>query len=222
MEPRVERPARARELLAQPGFLRLWMIGGLANAMRWLELLASALFAYQATGSGLAAAAVTAARTLPLLLFGALAGAVSEAVNRQHILVGGLIFTGLNALVVTGLAASGVVTVGLIAASSFLSGIVWASEMSTRRRMVGEAAGHDRIAQAIALDSVTNAVISDGTGFLTAKTIAGTISDALQTAAPVLSRGRLVSLRFQRATARRIDEGEVRRVDLTFRARIEL
>jgi MFS family permease len=157
MEPRVERRGVARELLAQASFVRLWLIGGLANAMRWLELLASALFAYQITGSGFAAAAVTAARTLPLLLFGALAGAVSEATNRQHILVGGLIFTGFNALVVTALDIGGTLDVGLISISSFLSGIVWASEMSTRRRMVGEAAGHDRVVQAIAFDSVTGA-----------------------------------------------------------------
>jgi Protein of unknown function (DUF3168) len=65
-------------------------------------------------------------------------------------------------------------------------------------------------------------VISDGTGFLAAKTIATAISDELTGAALTLSRGSLVSLLFLRASARRIDEGEVRRVDLTFRARIEL
>lgn len=65
-------------------------------------------------------------------------------------------------------------------------------------------------------------VISDGAGFLAAKTIAVAISDSLAGASLVLARGRLVSLLFQRASARRIDEGEVRRIDLTFRARIEL
>lgn len=65
-------------------------------------------------------------------------------------------------------------------------------------------------------------VISDGAGFLSAKGIAVAISDRLAGAALVLTRGRLVSLSFDRAQARRIDEGEVRRIDLTFRARIEL
>ena len=65
-------------------------------------------------------------------------------------------------------------------------------------------------------------VISDGTGFLTAKTIAAAISDDLTGVALTLTRGRLVSLLFLRASAKRIDEGEVRRIDLTFRARIEL
>src|SRR4030095_15672178 len=48
-----ERPA-VRELLGQPDFLRLWLVGAFANAMRWLELLASALFAFEVTGSALA------------------------------------------------------------------------------------------------------------------------------------------------------------------------
>lgn len=65
-------------------------------------------------------------------------------------------------------------------------------------------------------------VISDSAGFLAAKTIAAAISDSLGGAGLTLARGRLVSMSFQRASARRIDEGEVRRIDLTFRARIEL
>ncbi len=65
-------------------------------------------------------------------------------------------------------------------------------------------------------------VISDSAGFQVAKGIASDISDDLAGALPVLARGRLVSLLFQRASARRIDEGDVRRIDLTFRARVEL
>lgn len=65
-------------------------------------------------------------------------------------------------------------------------------------------------------------VISDATGFLSAKMIAAAVSDALAGAALTLTTGTLVSLQFQRAVARRIDQGDVRRIDLGFRARIEL
>jgi hypothetical protein len=37
-----------------------------------------------------------------------------------------------------------------------------------------------------------------------------------------LATGTLVSIRFQRAVARRLDEGTARRIDMTFRARVEL
>jgi len=65
-------------------------------------------------------------------------------------------------------------------------------------------------------------VITDATGFLSIKTTASDISDALIDAPLMLARGTLVNLMFLRASARRIEEGEIRRIDLTFRARVQL
>jgi hypothetical protein len=64
-------------------------------------------------------------------------------------------------------------------------------------------------------------VISDASGFLAAKNVGVAVSDALVGAALTLSRGVLVSLMFVKATARRIDEGDTRRIDMTFRARVQ-
>ncbi len=66
------------------------------------------------------------------------------------------------------------------------------------------------------------AVISDASGFLTAKQVAGAVSQALVGAALTLTTGRLVSINFLRASARRLEAGDTRRIDMTFRARIEL
>jgi MFS family permease len=145
------------ELLKTPDFLRLWLVGAFANAMRWLELLASGLFAYQVTGSALAATAVVAARQLPQLLFGAFAGAVSEAVNRKTIVMLALIVPAVVSTVLATLATTGQLGLWHVALGNLVSGTMWATEMSTRRRMVGEVAGPHRIVQAIAVDSATNA-----------------------------------------------------------------
>lgn len=64
-------------------------------------------------------------------------------------------------------------------------------------------------------------VVSDADGFLTAKTVAAAVSDALVDAPLVLSRGRLISLLFLRARARRVAKGSQRQIDLRFRARVE-
>ncbi len=64
-------------------------------------------------------------------------------------------------------------------------------------------------------------VISDAEGFQTAKAAAEAVSDALVGAAPVLSRGRVVNLSFVKARARRVRAGQVRRIDMTFRAIVE-
>ena len=63
-------------------------------------------------------------------------------------------------------------------------------------------------------------VISDDTGFLSAKVIAAQVSLALVGVTLNLTAGQLVDLNFVRATARRLKEGDHRRIDLVFRARI--
>jgi MFS family permease len=145
------------ELLAQSDFLRLWLVGAFANAVRWLELLVSGLFAYEVTGSALAVTIVVALRQLPQLFFGAFAGAISEAVNRKVIVMLALMVPAIVSTLLATLATTGHLELWHVALGNLMSGVMWATEMSTRRRMVGEVAGPHRIVQAIALDSVTSA-----------------------------------------------------------------
>ena len=63
-------------------------------------------------------------------------------------------------------------------------------------------------------------VISDDAGFQIAKEVSAAVCDALIDAGLLLDRGRLVALNFKRAVAQREKAGR-RRVDLTFRARVE-
>ncbi|PWG18272.1 DUF3168 domain-containing protein [Salibaculum griseiflavum] len=67
----------------------------------------------------------------------------------------------------------------------------------------------------------TVSVVTDSAGFASAKAVAAAVSDALVDAPLMLSRGRLVSLRFHRAKAVRVSPGDERRIDLTFRARVD-
>ncbi|MEM8851729.1 MAG: DUF3168 domain-containing protein [Pseudomonadota bacterium] len=63
-------------------------------------------------------------------------------------------------------------------------------------------------------------VVTARDGFLAAKNVAARVSDLLSEALP-MTRGRMVSMRFLKARARR-DEGEgTRRIDLWFRARLD-
>src|SRR5689334_10009720 len=124
------------ELLKTPDFLRLWLVGASANAMRWLELLASGLFAYHLTGSALAVSAVVAARQLPQLAFGAFAGAISEAVNRKTIVMLALAVPATVSTVLATLATVGQLELWHVALGNLVAGTMWSTEMSTRRRMV--------------------------------------------------------------------------------------
>jgi MFS family permease len=150
--------AGVAELLASPTYLRLWAIGGCVNTMRWFEVLSAALFTLDATGSGLAVAVVTAARTLPMLLLGAFAGVMSEAVDRKRVLLIGQIVSGLAAGAIAVLAAVDIARPWHIAVAALVAGTVWSTEMSTRRRMVGECVAGALVPRALALDTATNSI----------------------------------------------------------------
>jgi hypothetical protein len=62
-------------------------------------------------------------------------------------------------------------------------------------------------------------IVTEDAGFAAAKALSAAISDALGGARLSLVRGRLVSLDFRRARARRVDGG--REVELWFRARLD-
>ncbi|MBL8837894.1 MAG: MFS transporter [Alphaproteobacteria bacterium] len=156
MKSGTEHAIGPRALLANPSYLRLWLAGGLANAMRFLEMLVAGIFTFELTGSAFSVAAVTVARTLPMLFIGVLAGVVAEAVNRRTLLLGGLVVMTINSAVLWALSASGQIAVWHIAAAGLVAGVVWASEMAVRRRMVSEVVPSAHVGQAVALDSVTS------------------------------------------------------------------
>lgn len=64
-------------------------------------------------------------------------------------------------------------------------------------------------------------VVTESDGFFMAKQIAARVSDVLVDASFPLTRGRLVSLAFYKAKAARTETGRARRIDLTFRARVQ-
>ena len=151
-------PVGRRRLFQSAAFVRLWSVGGIANAVLFLEILAASLYVLDSTGSGWAVALVSAARAAPLLLLGALTGIVSDAWNRKHIVVTGLLLSSLSAGTVSLLAALGVVRPLYVALAALVSGAVYATEMPSRRRMVAEAAGASQVDAAVAADSLTGYV----------------------------------------------------------------
>lgn len=66
----------------------------------------------------------------------------------------------------------------------------------------------------------TVSVVTEAEGFQGAKAVAGAVSEALTAGLPALARGRVTTLTFLKARARREAAGQVRRIDLTFRARV--
>lgn len=72
-----------------------------------------------------------------------------------------------------------------------------------------------------AVHDFTVSVVTEAAGFQAAKAAAAAVSDVLTGGTLSLSRGRVVGLWFLRARAERSESGALRRIDLTFRARLE-
>ncbi len=151
-------PAAIRRswLIDEPDFWRLWLVGLVVFAVRWLEMLAVAIFAYQRTGSPFIVAALTMLRMLPMALFGAVIGAMAERIERRIALVLVVLSMGLTSLTLAVLAFAGALAVWQLALAAFLNGIAWTTDNPVRRTMIGEVVGPQRMGAAMAIDVGAN------------------------------------------------------------------
>ena len=151
-------PRGVRVLLSSPTFLRLWAIGGCVNTMRWFEVLSAALFTLDATGSGLAVAVVTCRAhhaDVPARRFLRRGDRGGEP---QEVLLFGQTLSRDRPRFVAVLGAFGRARPWHVGVAALAAGAVWSTEMSTRRRMVGECVEGAMVSRALALDTMTNSI----------------------------------------------------------------
>ena len=135
---------------------RLWAVGMLMSLIRWLEILAFAVFTYDQTKSALWVASLMMLRLLPLSLFGLALGALASYMSRRWLLIvtHAVLFVTCFLLLIA--SAFGAIEVWHLAVASFVNGIVWAGDMPLRRALMGDLAGQGRMVQAMSLDAVAS------------------------------------------------------------------
>jgi MFS family permease len=143
------------EVLRNGGFLRLWGCGILLGSMRWVEVLAVGLYALEASGSAFVVASMLFVRTVPMVLLGALTGALADRVSRRWLLLLGLTAVALVTAVLLTLALTDGLRLWAVAAGAFVNGCAWTLEHPVRRALIHDVVGGDRLATAIGLDSAT-------------------------------------------------------------------
>ena len=143
-------------LIDAPDFWRLWLVGLLVFGVRWLEMLAVAVFAYEHTHSPFIVAALTMLRMLPMALFGALIGALAERCERRSALILVVLCMVLTSLTLAILAWTGRLAVWHLAVAAFCNGIGWTADNPVRRTMIGDAVGPDRMSSAMSIDVGAN------------------------------------------------------------------
>ncbi len=140
----------------KPDFWRLWSIGLVGFAVRWLEMLVVGVFVYQHTGSPFLVALMTLLRLLPMALLGAVLGAVAERLERRTSLLISIATMLTSSLAIALLAHAGQLAVWHLAVASFVNGIAWASDNPVRRVMMGEVVGPEGMGSAMAIDVGAN------------------------------------------------------------------
>jgi len=144
-------------LIREPGFLQLWILGGLNSTGRWLEALIIAVFVLDMTGSPLLVAAMLMLRLLPMALFGAFGGVIAQRFARIAIMRLASLLIVASALLQAFAATAGALQVWHVALGSFLSGVAWSTDFPVRRTLMGDIAGPDRVSRAMSLDILAGA-----------------------------------------------------------------
>ena len=145
-------PADLLPIYRDPQYRHLWSLGMSVGLIRWIEVLAYAVFAYEQTQSAFWVASLMMLRMLPMALFGLWLGALAARLSRRKILltVHGAMFAVTLLLLL--LSVLGRVEVWHLVAASGLSGVLWACDMPVRRGLMGDIAGSGRMAQAMSFD----------------------------------------------------------------------
>ncbi|MEM7211187.1 MAG: MFS transporter [Pseudomonadota bacterium] len=143
-------------LLRDGRYVRIWLVGWLTGVVRWLELLAFGILAWELTGSPSLVALLALLRFLPMALFSAIFGALADQMDPRRMMMLALLAITAVAVAMLALQVSGTLAYWHICACALASGVYWASDMPIRRKMMGEIAGPERLAQAMSWDYATS------------------------------------------------------------------
>jgi len=142
-------------LLRNPNYLSIWILGTLTGFIRWFQLLAFGVYAFEITGSPILVAIVPILWGLPLALFGPIIGGIADRIDRKLLLSLSIAMVLCVAAAMAFIAFAGRLTIGHIFTASVLSGLFWATDMPVRRRLLGDVAG-GALASAMSFDAATN------------------------------------------------------------------
>ena len=136
----------------------MWAAGLIYGTVRWLEVLAVAVFVFDSTGSPFIVSLMLVVRMLPMILLGGLIGVLAEKINRRQLL---LVTFGGNAMscaVLSLLVFTNHIELWHLGLGAFLNGVIWSADYAARRTLLGEIAGNENVGVAMSLDSATTNV----------------------------------------------------------------
>ncbi len=134
---------------------RLYFIGqSISLSGTWMQTVGQAWLVLQITGSGTALGLITALQFLPILVLGPWGGVVADRFPKRRILYVTQAASGLLALALGLLVASGAVRLWMVGVLALCLGLVNAVDNPARQTFVLEMVGKEQLQNAVSLNSV--------------------------------------------------------------------
>ena len=143
-------------LFQNRNYLKLWLNGGTATTMRWLELLAIGFFTQKTTDSEFLVAMMFFLRWVPMVFLGTFVGVLAERFDRRKLFLGGIATLWLVSVTLSVLTFVDALEIWHVAVGTTINGCLNVIEFPVRRTLIGDVVKSEQLMPAMALDSVTN------------------------------------------------------------------
>ena len=144
------------EVLKTKDFKKLWFIGTTGMSMRWIEQIALGFYVYQITKDEFLVGLVFFFRNIPMLLFGAFIGVISDEFDKKNILKITLLITTIVYLLLTISSFLDQLSYFQICCGAFVAGLAWSFDFPIRRSLLSEIVDKRLYPSAIGLDMTSS------------------------------------------------------------------
>jgi MFS family permease len=134
---------------------RIYIVGQtISQAGTWMQAIGQAWLVLRLTDSGTSLGIVIALQALPVLLLAPLGGVVVDRVDKQRLLVGTQVMSGVQALALWALVASGHVELWMVYVLALGLGLVLVLDNPVRQTMSIELVGPELLTNAVTLNNI--------------------------------------------------------------------
>jgi MFS family permease len=145
---------RSFNSLEVPNYRRYFVGQMISLSGTWMQTVAALWLILTLTDSGVAVGLTTALQFLPMLLIGAWGGLLADRLPKRRLLITTQALMALPAIGLFAVTATGIVAPWMVYLAVFAMGTVNAVDNPTRQSFVYEMVGHDRVVNAVSLNSV--------------------------------------------------------------------
>ena len=132
----------------------MWAAGGLDNTGRWMDVVVMGLLVLEMTDSAFQVALLFVFRWLPMLAFALISGMIADRANRWAIMMVSRMVAVATTGAILALVLTGAVEPWHVFIASFFLGWLFVLEFPSRRSLIYDFVGSDRIVSAMSLETI--------------------------------------------------------------------